>query len=173
GEVLLPRTDVEDSQGLSAAAADAGRHGQDSDRQDHPAHPHPLATLRVCGKLLMLQTLRWADEIREVDFKGVNSRAKISDKELEMSAELVDSYSEDFTPEEFTDDYQEELRKLIDAKIDQGESLDVEEAFGEGEEGEEPSGDVIDLMEALRKSVDSSRSKKGKKSSGKSSKSSS
>ena len=128
-----------------------------------------LATLRVCGKLLMLQTLRWADEIREVDFKGVNSRAKISDKELEMSAELVDSYSEDFTPEEFTDDYQEELRKLIDAKIDQGESLDVEEAFGEGEEGEEPSGDVIDLMEALRKSVDSSRSKKGKKSSGKSS----
>src|SRR5699024_6198207 len=113
-----------------------------------------LATLRVCGKLLMLQTLRWADEIREVDFKGVNSRAKISDKELEMSAELVDSYSEDFTPEEFTDDYQEELRKLIDAKIDQGESLDVEEAFGEGEEGEEPSGDVIDLMEELRKLID-------------------
>src|SRR5699024_632551 len=128
-----------------------------------------LATLRVCGKLLMLQTLRWADEIREVDFKGVNSRAKISDNEPEMSAELVYSYSEDFTPEEFTDDYQEELRKLIDAKIDQGESLDVEEAFGEGEEGEEPSGDVIDLMEALRKSVDSSRSKKGKKSSGNSS----
>ena len=128
-----------------------------------------LATLRVCGKLLMLQTLRWADEIREVDFKGVNSRAKISDKELEMSAKLVDSYSEDFTPEEFTDDYQEELRKLIDAKIDQGESLDVEEAFGDSEDDEQPSGDVIDLMEALRKSVDSSRSKKGKKSSGKSS----
>lgn len=128
-----------------------------------------LAILRVCGKLLMLQTLRWADEIRDVDFKGVNSRAKISDKELEMSAQLVDSYSEDFTPEEFTDDYQEELRKLIDAKIDQGETLDLEEAFPEDEEDEAPSGDVIDLMEALRKSVDSSRSKKQTKNSGKSS----
>src|SRR5699024_10390789 len=60
-----------------------------------------LAILRTRGKLLMIQTLRWADEIREVDFKGVNSRAKISDKELDMAAQLVESYSDDFTPEEF------------------------------------------------------------------------
>lgn len=119
-----------------------------------------LAVLRVCGKMLMIQTLRWADEIRDVDFKGVNSKAKISDKELKMSAQLVKSYSEDFTPEEFTDDYQAELRKLIDAKIESGESLDVEKAFGDEEDDEEPGGDVIDLMEALRKSVDNSRSSK-------------
>lgn len=119
-----------------------------------------LATLRVCGKVLMIQTLRWADEIRDVDFKGVDSQAKISKKELDMSAKLVESYSEDFTPEEFNDDYQEELRKLIDAKIDKGESLDLEKAFGDEEEDEEPGGDVIDLMEALQKSVDSSRSSK-------------
>ena len=36
-----------------------------------------LAILRTCGKMLMIQTLRWADEIRDVDFKGVNSKAKI------------------------------------------------------------------------------------------------
>ncbi|GAA1865475.1 Ku protein [Brevibacterium marinum] len=125
-----------------------------------------LAVLRVCGKVLMIQTLRWADEIRDVDFKGVDSQAKISKKEREMSAKLVDSYSEDFTPEEFNDDYQEELRKLIDAKIDKGESLDLEKAFGDEDEDEEPGGDVIDLMEALQKSVDSSRS--SKKSSGQS-----
>ena len=119
-----------------------------------------LAILRVSGKVLMIQTLRWADEIRDVDFKGVNSQAKISKKELEMSAKLVDSYSEDFTPEEFNDDYQDELRKLIDAKIDKGESLDLEKAFPDEDEDEEPGGDVIDLMEALQKSVDSSRSKK-------------
>ena len=128
-----------------------------------------LAILRVCGKVLMIQTLRWADEIRDVDFKGVNSQAKISKKELEMSAKLVESYSEDFTPEEFNDDYQDELRKLIDAKIDKGETLDLEKAFPDEEEDEEPGGDVIDLMEALRKSVDSSRSSKSsKKSSSKS-----
>ncbi|MDN6748364.1 MAG: Ku protein, partial [Brevibacterium sp.] len=119
-----------------------------------------LAILRVCGKVLMIQTLRWADEIRDVDFKGVDSQAKISKKELEMSAQLVESYSQDFTPEEFNDDYQEELRKLIDAKIDKGETLDLEKAFPDEEEDEEPGGDVIDLMEALQKSVDSSRSSK-------------
>lgn len=127
-----------------------------------------LAVLRVCGKVLMIQTLRWADEIRDVDFKGVNSKAKISDKELEMSEKLVESYSEDFTPEEFSDDYQVELRKLIDAKIESGESLDVEKTFGEEDTEDDTGGDVIDLMEALRKSVDSSRSSKkgtsGKKS---------
>ncbi|NWN87518.1 MAG: Ku protein [Micrococcaceae bacterium] len=127
-----------------------------------------LAILRTRGKLLMIQTLRWADEIREVDFKGVNSRAKISDKELEMSTQLVESYSDDFTPEEFSDDYQEELKKLIDTKIEQGESMDLEEAFPEDEEEEDSGGDVVDLMEALRQSVDNSRSSKksGSKKSG-------
>lgn len=123
-----------------------------------------LAILRTCGKLLMIQTLRWADEIREVDFKGVNSRAKISDKELEMSALLVESYSQDFTPEEFSDDYQVELQKLIDAKIEAGDTVDLEETFAEEEtEEEDTGGDVIDLMEALRKSVDRSRTSSGAK----------
>ena len=52
-----------------------------------------LAVPPVSGKVLMIQTLRWADEIRDVDFKGVNSQAKISKKELEDVAKLVDSYS--------------------------------------------------------------------------------
>ena len=120
-----------------------------------------LAILRTCGKMLMVQTLRWDDEIRDVDFKGVNSKAKISDKELEMSTKLVESYSQDFTPEEFSDDYQVELRKLIDAKIEAGDTVDLEETFPEEEEdGEDTGGDVIDLMEALRASVEKSRSSK-------------
>ena len=127
-----------------------------------------LAILRTCGKLLMIQTLRWDDEIREVDFKGVDSQAKISKKEREMSAQLVESYAEDFTPEEFSDDYQVELRKLIDTKLEAGESVDLEEAFPKEEE-QETEGDVVDLMEALRKSVDRARSTKqsGSKKSGK------
>ena len=96
-----------------------------------------LAILRTCGKTLMIQTLRWADEIRDADFKGVNSRAKISDKELEMSKQLVEAYSEEFTPEEFEDDYQVELRKLIDAKIESGDTVDLEETFAEDEDDDE------------------------------------
>lgn len=139
-----------------------------------------LAILRTCGKTLMIQTLRWADEIRDADFKGVNSRAKISDKELEMSKQLVEAYSEEFTPEEFEDDYQVELRKLIDAKIESGDTVDLEETFAEDEDDDEDTGgDVVDLMAALRSSVERSRSSKSggtkksssKKSSAKSSKS--
>lgn len=129
-----------------------------------------LAILRTCGKMLMIQTLRWADEIRDVDFKGVNSKAKIGKKELEMATQLVESYSQDFTPEEFTDDYQAELRKLIDAKIEAGEALDLEETFPEEDEDEDTGGEVVDLMEALQQSVNRSREAKksgGKKSSGK------
>jgi len=126
-----------------------------------------LAILRIYGKLLMIQTLRWDDEIREVDFKGVNSKAKISDKELEMSKQLVESYSEDFAPEEFEDDYQVELRKLIDAKIESGDTVDLDETFAdEEEEDEEGNGEVVDLMEALRASVEKSRSSKDSKKSG-------
>jgi len=119
-----------------------------------------LAILRTCGKMLMLQTLRWADEIRDVDFKGVNSKAKIGKKELEMAAQLVESYSQDFNPEEFEDDYQVELRKLIDAKIEAGDALDLEETFPEEDEEDYTGGEVVDLMEALRESVNKSRESK-------------
>ncbi|OAV61881.1 Ku protein [Enteractinococcus helveticum] len=119
-----------------------------------------LAILRTCGKMLMIQTLRWADEIRDVDFNGVNSKAKIGKKELDMAATLVESYSQDFESEEFQDDYQVELRKLIDAKIEAGEALDLEETFPDEEEDEDTGGEVVDLMEALRQSVNTSREAK-------------
>ena len=116
-----------------------------------------LAALRVRDNVLLAQTLLWADEVRKPEFKALDDEVKISDKELELSAALVESFSSDFTPEEFTDEYQEELRQLISAKLDQGESLDTEETFG-GEE--EKDGEVIDLMEALRLSVEKSRAAK-------------
>src|SRR5690625_690923 len=125
-----------------------------------------LAILRIYGKMLMIQTLRRDDEIRDVDFKAGNSRAKISDKRREMSKKLVEAYSEDFTPEEFEDDYQVELRKLIDAKIEAGDTVDLEETFADEEEDEDTGGDVVDLMEALRASVEKSRSSKDSKKSG-------
>jgi DNA end-binding protein Ku len=78
-----------------------------------------------------------------------------------MSAALVESFASDFTPDEFTDEYQEELRALIDAKLKKGDTVDTEETFGEqAEEKEEGGGEVLDLMEALRRSVERSRDAK-------------
>ena len=77
-----------------------------------------LAALRVRGDVLVLQTLRWADEVREAAFPALDEPVRISSKELELSASLVDSFASDFDPAAFTDEYQEELRTLIDAKLE-------------------------------------------------------
>ena len=121
-----------------------------------------LAALRVKGDVLTIQTLLWDDELREANFDSLDERTKITEKELKMSAALVDSLSDDFEPERFTDDYQEQLRILIDAKLEKGEAIDTETTFGESEE-EEEGGEVIDLMEALRKSVDKNKKAKSAK----------
>lgn len=117
-----------------------------------------LAALRVRGDVLVLQTLLWADEVREAAFPALEEDVTISDKELELSAALVDSYSADFAPEEFVDEYQNELRTLIDAKIEAGEGFEVTETFGE--KGEAGGGEVIDLMEALRASVERTKAER-------------
>lgn len=115
-----------------------------------------LAALRVRGDVLVLQTLLWADEVREAAFPALDEPVRISAKELELSASLVESFAADFDPAEFTDEYQEELRTLIDAKLEKGDALDTTETFGEQDE-DAKGGEVIDLMEALRASVERSR----------------
>ena len=111
-----------------------------------------LAALRVRDNVLVLQTMLWDDEVRKPSFDVLDSTPRISQKERDMAAQLVDSLSEDFDASAFTDDYQEQLRTLIEAKIEQGASLDTEATFGKQEEAE--SADVVDLMEALKRSVD-------------------
>ncbi len=118
-----------------------------------------LGALRVHGDVLMLQSLLWGDEIREADFPSLKGPVHLSDKELELSAALVDSFAADFSPEQFHDDYQEQLRTLIEAKLRVGETVDTEDTFGE--EPAEGGGEVLDLMEALRRSVERNRSKAG------------
>lgn len=133
-----------------------------------------LGALRVRGNLLVLQTLLWHDEIREADFPSLDQNPRITDRELQLSSALMESFAGDFEPEKFSDEYQEELRKLIDAKLEQGESVDTAATFGEEEE-KQGGGEVIDLMEALQRSVERSRSSKsdGKPAARKSSSSSS
>ncbi|MBI9114397.1 Ku protein [Sanguibacter sp. YZGR15] len=117
-----------------------------------------LGALRVREGVLTLQGLRWGDEVREADFPALSEEARISDRELEMSAALVKSFESDFEPERFTDEYQVQLQTLIDAKLEQGDSLDTAATFGEEpEEGESKDAEVVDLMDVLRRSVEQTR----------------
>jgi DNA end-binding protein Ku len=117
-----------------------------------------LAALRVRDGVLAMQTLLWDDEVREARVPELDETPKISDAELKMSRQLVDSFASDFTPEKFTDEYQEQLRTLVEAKLEQGDALDTEATFGRETEG---GGEVLDLMEALRRSVEDKRGGSG------------
>jgi DNA end-binding protein Ku len=123
-----------------------------------------LGALRVRGDVLMLQSLLWDDEVRDAQFPSLDEKVRISAKELEMSASLVESFAADFSPEKFSDDYQEQLRELIEAKLAKGDDVSTEDTFGgdssDDDEDDDNSDNVIDLMEALKRSIDASRAKK-------------
>ena len=113
-----------------------------------------LAALRVRDGVLTMQTLLWDDEVREARFPELDDAPTLTAAELKMSKQLVESFASDFTPEKFTDDYQEQLRTLIEAKLEQGDALDTEATFGRESEG---GGEVLDLMDALKRSVEKRR----------------
>src|SRR5690554_2586402 len=117
-----------------------------------------LGALRVRDNVLMLQSLLWDDEVREANFPELDETIRISAKELEMSASLVDSFSTDFEPEKFTDEYQEQLRRLIDEKLKHGDAVDTDATFGEDDD--DTGGEVLDLMEALRRSIEKNKGSK-------------
>lgn len=107
-----------------------------------------LAALRVRDGILVLQTLLWPDEVREAEFPSLDEPAKLSPAEKKMATMLVDSFADDFHPENFTDSYRAELQQLIDAKLEGGEAFPTKTADDEGEDAE-----VVDLLAALERSV--------------------
>src|ERR1700712_1480340 len=119
-----------------------------------------LGALRVHGDVLMLQSLLWDDEVREAKFPSLSENIRVSAAELKMSEQLVESYSTDFSPEKFSDDYQDQLRQLIEAKLKKGDDVSTEETFGVEPEESDGGGEVLDLMDALKRSVEASRKTK-------------
>jgi len=115
-----------------------------------------LGALRVHGDVLVLQALLWDDEVREPAFPALDERVKVSDVELEMSEQLIRSFESDFEPQRFTDDYQQQLRALVDAKLASGEAIEKPTAAAGGEP-DGGGGEVLDLMEALKRSIERSR----------------
>ncbi|MBT1540977.1 Ku protein [Curtobacterium flaccumfaciens pv. flaccumfaciens] len=117
-----------------------------------------LGVLRVHDEVILLQGLLWGDEVRAADFTALDTSVKVSANELKMSSSLVESMSTDFDPDRYTDSYQEELQQLIDAKLEAGDDIDTEKTFGaQDDEDDDEGGDVLDLMAALRASVDKKR----------------
>ena len=108
-----------------------------------------LAAVEVVDEALVLSTLRFADELVDVDTLTLPKRAGAGKKELQMAVSLVESLASEWNPEKYTDDYQENLMRVIKAKM-KGKKADLV--------AEEPPRDakVIDLMERLRQSLDAS-----------------
>src|SRR6476620_8443114 len=90
-----------------------------------------LGALRSRDKVLMLQSLLWDDEVREADFDVLDTDVRTSPNELKMASSLVDNLSAEFKPDKFSDEYQEQLRQLVAAKLEQGDALDTAATFGD------------------------------------------
>ncbi|QCB51096.1 Ku protein [Rhodococcus sp. PAMC28707] len=111
-----------------------------------------LAALRVRDNTLVIQTLLWPDEVRAAEFPSLDDAPEARPQEVKMATSLVESMSTDFDPTEYTDDYQIELRKLIDDTIENGGEKVVrveDETSSDGEDAE-----VVDLVAALQRSVE-------------------
>ncbi|MEV4661236.1 Ku protein [Micromonospora echinofusca] len=113
-----------------------------------------LATLRVREGVLLLNTMLWPDEIRKPDFGFLDEDLKVRPPELAMASSLIDSMAGDFEADAFTDDYRAALQEVIDAKVEGREVVQPEEV-------EEAPAAAVDLMAALKASVERARSARG------------
>jgi DNA end-binding protein Ku len=116
-----------------------------------------LGALRVRDDVLVLQTMLWPDEVRKADFDVLTDTVEIRPQELSMASSLIDSLSTDFDPTEFRDEYREALLAVIDSKLAGGMGLTPVAAVDAGDGGD---GIVLDLMAALRESVERHQSTK-------------
>jgi len=113
-----------------------------------------LAALRVRDGMLVLQTLLWPDEVRSVSFESIEKAEEPRAQEVKMAETLVESMSDDFHPDQFTDEYQIQLRKVLDDAIASGgKVVTTPEAATT-----EPDAEVVDLVSALQRSLEASGS---------------
>lgn len=116
-----------------------------------------LATLRVRDNVLVLETMYWPDEIREARFSEIDKDTPVSDADMKTARLLIDNLTEEFDPSQHADQYREALLEAVAQKIEGKEIV----AAAAPEEA--PA--VVDLTEALKRSLEQVRSR-GKKASG-------
>ena len=114
-----------------------------------------LTAVRPLDGVLAMSTMRFADEVvPRADVDGLPSRrSKPEPKAMKMANMLVDSLASEWDPKRYHDTYTEELRKRITAR---GSGKKV----AEEEEASAPKAEVLDLMAALERSVESTRAQK-------------
>jgi len=102
-----------------------------------------LCALRPANGTIVLETLYYADEVRA--HQATTGKPDVSERELDMAFKLIDYLTEDFNPENYRDEHREALLELIEAKLNGEEVVKAPEPKDEK---------VIDLMEALRASLE-------------------
>lgn len=112
-----------------------------------------LCCLRAVDGRIVLETLFYPDEIREAPEVKAED-VEVGEKELKMASSLIDMLQEPFDPAKYTDKYREALMEVIEAKLQGGEVKTVPAATDDGH--------VIDLMEALRASVEAAKKERAK-----------
>ncbi len=114
-----------------------------------------LCALHANGEGILMNTLNWPDEIRTTEgLKGLDGDVKINPRELEMAKALIESLAENFDPSRYHDEYREAVMKVVQAKIE-GEVIEAPAA-------PQPA-KVMDLMEALRASVEAAKKSRSAK----------
>ncbi len=112
-----------------------------------------LAVLRVRQDVLVMHTMLWPDEVRGAEFEFLEDGSSPRPQELSMAESLIDSMTADFDPDEYVDNYRAALQEVIDAKVAGREVVAPEP------EEEKPA--AVDLMAALRASVERAKAGRG------------
>jgi len=113
-----------------------------------------MAVLRVREGVIVMQTMLWPDEIRKPDFAHLDDEGKATKQELAMADLLIEQLAGDYEPDDYEDDYALALESLVKAKVEGGEIRVAEESKDE-------SGEVVDLLAALKRSVDKAKAARG------------
>jgi DNA end-binding protein Ku len=105
-----------------------------------------LAAVEPKGKALVLNVMRFQDELVDPGELDLPEKARPDKREVEMAKKLIDNLTEPWDPKRYTDDYRKELLRVIHEKVEGREVAEVEEP--------EPEPKVIDIMSALKASLD-------------------
>jgi DNA end-binding protein Ku len=116
-----------------------------------------LAGVRVVGDALVLEIMRFANELVDITEYSFPGNEMLREQEMTMAKQLVENLAEPFDPERYTDDYRANLMKLIRAKM-KGKKVTAAEPLPEDEDTK-----VLDLMSRLQASLEEGRAaKKGR-----------
>ncbi len=113
-----------------------------------------LAALRVAEGALVMSTMFYADEVRSAGLiEELNYHVQLHEKEIKMAVGLIDSLSTDFKPEKYANERREALMEIVQARIAE-ERVTVPPARPEPEK-------VVDLMQALKASIEKAQRERG------------